>query len=121
MNAEVIRAAINISPAQMDMDRITACIAGNCAEQNGVGASRAGIYDAATALMELDEAQADRLFALHLWPEDFAMNIMHPDGYDAGMMTVRSAEGLPLRPRTKPYLARVTERVEHFISTGGAA
>lgn len=133
MNTEVIRAAVNVEPQAMDMNDFAyqekscgtvACIAGNCLIQHGwsvaavqYGTSRR-IEEASCELMGIDLSQAGRLLYVENWPKGF-IGDGHIDGEHCEECVI-GAGGDRLTPGTPEYLARVKERVELFIATGGA-
>jgi hypothetical protein len=128
MNVEVIRSVVmNIEPRELDMGVFlatgprgtVACLAGSCARQH-IGEWTANLYSRplgvenfATGKMELTHEQAERLFFTARWPSQFAR-------FDSELdWCIIDESGKQLTPGTPEYLARVRERVEVFINSGG--
>lgn len=125
MNVDVIRAAVKLRPEQMDMDSYgyeeacgtVGCIAGNCLIQHGLKDLALSVNTdprgKAAELMGLDYLQSGRLFYVDRWPLKFIRPAEDGEGF-----FIADDEGA-LYPGTPEYLARVKERVEHFIATEG--
>lgn len=132
MNVDVIRAAVNVEPERLDMFDFVylqegcgtvGCLAGNCLLQSGrsfdsIKNDPGMVVSKAAELMGIRSSQAPRLFYTDEWPDWFVGDV-NSDGEHCEKFVV-DENGTPLTPRTPEYLARVKERVEHFIATGGA-
>ena len=125
MNVDVIRKAVDVAPKDMNMDDWVcgsmACIAGTCLIQHGFKAREIKLMPfsgeqspsaLAGELMGIDAERRRRLFMLDLWPREFVID-------DGEQCFVMSGNGKALAAGTPEYLARVKERVEHFIATEG--